>query len=644
MDTLPKETQLKQVNIYNKVTEFTGGNTKLFAKNWEKLTSDTYILDIIKNGLRLDFKEFPQNRQYQFKTLKDEELNIVKEEVQKLLSKQVICESNREKNDYLSNVFTRDKRNGGKRMILNLKHFNTHIAYHHFKMESIHQVIDIIRKDVYMASIDLKDAFYSIPIHPKHQKYLKFFIENKIYQYTCMPNGYGPAMRIFTKVSKVPFSHLRSRGHISVVFVDDSYLQGNTYEACVYNIRNTIDLLQSLGFTIHSTKSILTPTQKITFLGFVIDSVNMTLEITEDKKNKIYELCNKLLTSNKITIRMLASVIGNFVASFPAVPLGPFFYRKLEQQKIDGLKFNKGNFDANIKLNEKSKEEICWWKNNIFQSYARIDIPNPDITIYTDASHIGWGITDGITPSGGRWDENEKAHINVLELKAIQIGILTYCKNRIFKHARIMSDNTTAITYINKKGGLKSSECNKIAKEIWLWCSSRELHVSAAHIPGKENLEADKNSRKFNDEIEWQLNPNLFKSICDMFGVPEIDLFASRINRQTIKYVSWKPEPEAFAIDAFTMNWADKFLYIFPPFSLLTKVIRKINHDKARGILVYPAWSTQPWYPQVLDLARKSPFKITPRLTNLILPQDKTAIHPLAEKLTLHVITFNLGD
>ena len=98
MDTLPEEKQkLKQVNTYNLVTKFTGGNTKLFAKNWEKLTSDTYILDIIKNGLRLDFKEFPQNRQYQFKALKDEELNIVKEEVQKLLSKQVICESNREK-------------------------------------------------------------------------------------------------------------------------------------------------------------------------------------------------------------------------------------------------------------------------------------------------------------------------------------------------------------------------------------------------------------------------------------------------------------------------------------------------------------------------------------------------------------------
>ena len=155
-------------------------------------------------------------------------------------------------------------------------------------MESIKQVIDIVRHNVYMTSIDLKDAFYSIPIYPEHQKYLKFVALSKIYQYTCMPNGYGLSMRIFTKVSKVPISYLRSKGFISVVFVDDSYLQGNTYKACLHNIKNTIELLQNLGFTRHPTKSILTPTQRITFLGFVIDCVQMTLKMTEEKKSKIH--------------------------------------------------------------------------------------------------------------------------------------------------------------------------------------------------------------------------------------------------------------------------------------------------------------------------------------------------------------------
>ena len=97
------------------------------------------------------------------------------------------------------------------------------------------------------------------------------------------------------KYPKVPFSHFRNKGFVSVVFVDDSYLQGNTYEACLHNIESTIELLQNLGFTIHPTKSILTPTQRIIFLGFVIDSVQIILKITEEKKNKILNLCLKIL-------------------------------------------------------------------------------------------------------------------------------------------------------------------------------------------------------------------------------------------------------------------------------------------------------------------------------------------------------------
>ena len=162
---------------------------KLLVKNWKKFTSDKYILDIVTNGLQLDFKEFPKNRQYQSRTLKNDELDIAEADVDKLLGKQVICESERERN-----VFTRNKKDAGKPMILNVKECNTFITYCHFKMEAINYVIDIVRPNMYIVSIDLKDEFYSIPIHPGHQKYLKFVVLSKMYHDTCMTNGYGPVM------------------------------------------------------------------------------------------------------------------------------------------------------------------------------------------------------------------------------------------------------------------------------------------------------------------------------------------------------------------------------------------------------------------------------------------------------------------
>ena len=88
-------------------------------------------------------------------------------------------------------------------------------------MESINKVLNIIGPNVYMASNDLNDAFFSVPIHLTHQKYLNFTFDD-LFQFTYISNGYRPAMTVFTKISKVPLGQLKSIGHNSVVYVDDS--------------------------------------------------------------------------------------------------------------------------------------------------------------------------------------------------------------------------------------------------------------------------------------------------------------------------------------------------------------------------------------------------------------------------------------
>ena len=91
-------------------------------------------------------------------------------------------------------------------------------------------------------------------------------------------------------------------------------------------------------------------------------------------------------------------------------------------------------------------------------------------------------------------------HINVLELKSASIGICTYCHKISYKHIRIMSDSSTAIAYINNKGGIKSKKCNELATEIWLWCCKNNSFISAAHIPGKHKFFI-----KSNNNTEWPL-------------------------------------------------------------------------------------------------------------------------------------------
>ena len=137
------------------------------------------------------------------------------------------------------------------------------MKHNQFKMESLLDIPKIIQPDCWMASVDLKNTFHSIPIFKDHQKYFSFEWLEKIYKFTGILNGYSEAMRVFIEMRKASFSTLRQQGFLSVTFVNDSYLYGATKELCIQNIDATVNLLKSLGFIIHAKKLILEPTQQI---------------------------------------------------------------------------------------------------------------------------------------------------------------------------------------------------------------------------------------------------------------------------------------------------------------------------------------------------------------------------------------------
>ena len=97
-----------------------------------------------------------------------------------------------------------------------------------------------------------------------------------------------------------------------------------------------------------------------------------------------------------------------------------------------------------------------------------------------------------------------------MELLAIQLALKAFLKDSSKKHVRIFSDNTTAVTYINKQGSIKSLSCNEIAKTVKEFCIHNNTHISAAHIPDKNNILADLASRKFQYSAEWMLEPKIF--------------------------------------------------------------------------------------------------------------------------------------
>ncbi|CAB3983980.1 Hypothetical predicted protein [Paramuricea clavata] len=155
-----------------------------------------------------------------------------------------------------------------------------------------------------------------------------------------------------------------------------------------------------------------------------------------------------------------------------------------------------------------------------------IGLSQPEVTLFTNASNQGWGGVLGKVTIGGRWTSSEATHhINFLEMLAVFFALKAFQTQLLGKHVCVRIDNMTAVSDI-------------------------------AHIPGKENEAADAESRKARDQTEWALDPEIFQQGTQRLGVkPVIDLFASRLNYKLKPFIAYQPDPEAEAVNAFTISW-----------------------------------------------------------------------------------------
>ena len=359
-------------------------------------------------------------------------------EIKKLEKQNVISKSFHEPKEVISNIFFRKKKDGSSlRIILNIKRLNKQLVTEKFKMANILSALNLITPGCYLGSIDLVSAYYAVPIHSEHKKFFKFYWKNSLYQFNVMANGLCQAPFIFNKITKPIFGTLHDLGHLSTSYLDDSLLIGLDEEECYKNIEDTVKLFISLGFNVHAEKSVLKPVQSIEYLGHIINSKDMTVELTSKRKANLLEACHEALTSNVIHIRVLARLIGLMVAAFVAIPYGKLFYRNLDNVKSKALNLFY-NWEQTVSLNEQCFEEIHWWISNI-NTITPIRQGSPDIIITSDASKTGYGAVchkelNDLTASG-IWSDKEKLnHINFLELKGAFFALEMFASDEFNKH------------------------------------------------------------------------------------------------------------------------------------------------------------------------------------------------------------------
>lgn len=392
-----------------------------------------------------------------------------------------------------------------------------------------------------------------------------------------------------------------------------------------------------LGFLINLKKTSPIPTQCITFLGFVLDSVNLTISLPQSKIQKISSMCRTHLSLTYTTRRELAKLLGNLTSIVPAIPHAPLHYRDLQALLIDS---RNQDWDHSVTYTLEAKSNLQWWVTHIASvNGAPWHLPPPEITISTDASKTGWGATCSHGPNAGDfWSPVESnLHINVLELLAIKHALMSIPPHIKNTHIRIRSDNTTALAYVGKMGGTRNKALSDIAIQIWNQATSNNIQLSCQHIPGNLNHTPDVISR-MTDRADYMLKKSIFLKIAKIWGPFNMDLFARNWNAQTKKFYSWMKHPNSQGADALSQIWPKSGAYAFPPYIIIPKVLDLINHQKLHSItLIAPIWKAQSFYSLLLLMSTDYPIRLPPSpeiLTDRLGNPDPITCHLAAWKLS----------
>lgn len=155
--------------LKERIDDFKGGQNAHFEHEWKKLTNDNQILSWVR-GVKIDFdcdldELSALSSLYETIRFTEKERTVISEEISTLVKEGIVSECEHIKGEVISTVFLREKKDGTWRMILNLKRLNSQVTYCHFKMENSTSALKLIKKDAFVASIDLKDAYFSVPMH-----------------------------------------------------------------------------------------------------------------------------------------------------------------------------------------------------------------------------------------------------------------------------------------------------------------------------------------------------------------------------------------------------------------------------------------------------------------------------------------------
>ena len=311
----------------------------------------------------------------------------------------------------------------------------------------------LLEKGDFLFSFDLKSGYHHIDIAESHHKYLGFAWDQRFYVFTVLPFGLATACHF----TKVVVRYWRAKGLRILVYLDDGLCAVAGKRAALDASLLVRDTLAKAGFVAHPSKSIWQPTQRLTWLGFVVDVGLGQVEVPKEKIVALRVMLRQAWRSTQIRAKALATVVWKIIAM--GLAIGPV--SRFRTRSLYAVLQSRNAWCDMLTLSPEAMDELTFWSLTLDDYNAQPIWHHPSAVrvVYSDASDTGCGgyvVEHGSCVSHGQWTADEAERSSTWrELSAVWLVLLSSLLNC---RVRWFTDNQNVVRIL-EVGSIGSRIC-----------------------------------------------------------------------------------------------------------------------------------------------------------------------------------------
>ena len=582
------------------------GAVNAAATFWLGLPLSTWLAQWIRDGIPLHWENLKVKATACFvpnhKGALEHDAFVSKSVLELLVAGAIMMVSTRPKCVHPLNVVP--KKNGKLRLILDLRHVNKFLHKFKFKFESLADAAMLMQPNDLLCSADLTNGYWQLRMRKDTYEYLGFEWKGQFYVFKVLPFGLSTAPYVFAQTMRAFSAVLRNHGFRLLNYLDDFlFILGPDRPRAEAQMKQILSWFKKSGLCVNVEKSVLTPCTRIECLGFEIDTVKGVFEVTETRwsafQHQLLKVCD---WKGTMPVREVAKVTGH-LASFKLVLGNLARFRCRELYRIILPAAQSLLWHLHVSIDAPAWNELMFWRQAPRSLFSTSLWPGPsaaEVDVFCDASGTGWGghmnklQAKGHFPADVCEDSSGRR-----ELFAIFHTLQSF--QRVLKSQRICikTDSQNAMSVLQK--GSAKPHMHRPAVAISELCATLDVKFTVVWIPRAQNQLADDLSKQIEYTSDWQLNPKFCAILQKRWHKIEVDRFAASHNAQCARFNALYYCPGVEAVDAFAQNWSSVFNWWNPPFSLIGRVLCKIQQDDAKGILIVPYWPSAWWWPMLVN-------------------------------------------